>query len=151
MSNVTKTEISLAIIRITTAVFFLVWSIEKIVAPELAQKVFSRFYFSEVSTGFSIAVGILQTALVLLFLAGVFKLWTYGAILGMHAVSTLSSYEPLLNPYTPPNHLFWAAVPTLGAIVALFLMREEDRFLTLSSIRENRSYHTDTRRNEPEL
>lgn len=104
----------------------------KIVAPEIAQKVFARFYDSNISAGISVAVGVLQTAIVLLFLAGLFKLWTYGALLGMHAVSTLSSYEPLLNPYTPPNHLFWAAIPTLGALVALFMMREDDRLLTFS-------------------
>lgn len=132
MTYIHKLEISLATIRITTAAFFLIWSIEKIVAPEIAQKVFSRFYGSTISPGVSIAIGILQTTLILLFLAGLLKLWTYGAILGMHAVSTLSSYEPLLNPYTPPNHLFWAAVPTLGAIFALFLLRKEDQMLTLS-------------------
>ncbi|MEM8806498.1 MAG: DoxX protein, partial [Cyanobacteria bacterium P01_G01_bin.38] len=134
MTSTRKMEIGLATIRITTAAFFLVWSIEKIVAPELAQKVFARFYASNISTGFSITVGVLQTAIVLLFSAGLFKLWTYGALLGMHAVSTLSSYEPLLNPYTPPNHLFWAAVPVLGALIALFLMRKEDQLLTLPGI-----------------
>ncbi|MEM9908679.1 MAG: DoxX protein, partial [Cyanobacteria bacterium P01_D01_bin.44] len=77
MTSTRKTEIGLATIRITTAAFFLVWSIEKIVAPELAQKVFARFYASNISTGFSITIGILQTAIVLLFLAGLFKLWTY--------------------------------------------------------------------------
>ena len=141
MTSIRKMEIGLATIRITTAAFFLVWSIEKIVAPEIAQKVFTRFYASTISPGVSMAIGILQTAIVLLFLAGLFKLWTYGAILGMHALSTLSTYEPLLNPYTLPNHLFWAAVPTLGAIFALFLMRKEDQLLTFSEIVDGRSKH----------
>lgn len=132
MTSTRKMEIGLATIRITTAAFFLVWSIEKIVAPEIAQKVFARFYASTISHSVSISIGILQTAIVLLFAVGLFKLWTYGALLGMHAISTLASYEPLLNPYTPPNHLFWAAVPTLGALIALFLMRKEDQLLTFS-------------------
>ncbi|MEO1297462.1 MAG: DoxX protein [Cyanobacteria bacterium J06636_16] len=141
MTSTRKMAIGLATIRITTAAFFLVWSLEKIIAPEIAQKVFARFYASTISPSVSIALGILQTAIVLLFLAGLFKLWTYGAILGMHAVSTLSSYEPLLNPYTPPNHLFWAAVPTLGAIFALFLMRKEDQLLTFSGVIGSSSKH----------
>lgn len=49
----------------------------------------------------------------------------------MHAVSTLSTYKELLNPYEPPNHLFWAAVPLLAALIALFLLREEDNLLTI--------------------
>lgn len=134
MENAKKIKTGLAIIRITVAAFFLVWSIEKIIAPELTQGVFSRFYFLTIPSGFSVAIGIAQTAIVLLFLAGLFKVWTYGAVLGMHAVSVLASYQPLLTPYTPPNHLFWAAVPTLGAIVALFLMRDEDQLLTFSSL-----------------
>ena len=132
MTSNRKLEIGLAIIRITTAAFFLIWSVEKIIKPEISQKVFSNFYFSNISTSVAVILGILQTIVVLLFLAGLFKLWTYGALLGMHAVSTLSSYGPLLDPYTPPNHLFWAAVPTLGALVALFLLRDEDRLWTLS-------------------
>ncbi|MEL7495441.1 MAG: DoxX protein [Cyanobacteria bacterium J06554_11] len=99
MTSTRKMEIGLAMIRITTATFFLVWSLEKIIVPEIAQEVFARFYASTISPGTSITIGIVQAAIVLLFLAGLFKLWTYGAILGMQAVSTLSSYEPLLNPY----------------------------------------------------
>lgn len=125
--------ISLALIRFSTGIFFLIWSIEKIIKPEITQRVFSRFYFIEISPSISIIVGIVQTLIVLAFMAGLFKLWTYGVILGMHAVSTLSTYKELLNPYEPPNHLFWAAVPLLAALIALFLLREEDNLLTLTN------------------
>lgn len=125
--------ISLALIRFSTGIFFLIWSIEKIINPEITQRVFSRFYFIEISPSISIIVGIVQTLIVLAFMAGLFKLWTYGVILGMHAVSTLSTYKELLNPYEPPNHLFWAAVPLLAALIALFLLREEDNLLTLTN------------------
>ena len=124
-------EIGLALIRLSTGIFFLVWSIEKLIYPEITQKVFSRFYAMDISPAISYGVGILQTIVVLAFMAGLFKTWTYGLILGMHAVSTLSTYKELLNPYQPPNHLFWAAVPLLAALIALFLIREEDNLFTL--------------------
>ena len=127
-----KLEIGLALIRLSTGIFFLVWSIEKIIHPEVIQKVFSRFYMMEISPGISIVIGIIQTLIILAFMAALFKIWTYGAILGMHAVSTLSTYKELFNPYEPPNHLFWAAVPTLAALIALFLLRQEDNLFTLS-------------------
>ena len=101
-----KLRISLALIRLSTGIFFLVWSIEKIIDPEIARRVFSRFYFMEISPHVSIIVGIVQTLIVLTFIAGLFKLWTYGAILGMHAVSTLSTYKELLNPYEPHRKLW---------------------------------------------
>ena len=131
MKSEQQLKIGLLLIRLSTGIFFLVWSIEKLIYPEITQKVFSRFYTIEISPAVSYGVGILQTIIVLAFMAGLFKTWTYGLILGMHAVSTLSTYKELLNPYQPPNHLFWAAVPLLAALVALFLVRKEDKLFTL--------------------
>lgn len=131
MTDEGKLQISLAIMRISIGIFFLVWSIEKIVAPELAQRVFKNFYFAEINPTVSVIIGIIQTLIVLAFLLGLFKTWSYGALLGMHTVSVLSTYQQLLNPYEPPNHLFWAAVPVLAALVALFILRQEDQLLTI--------------------
>ena len=134
MNSAKKTQIGLAILRITVTAFFLIWSLEKIIAPEITKGVFSRFYSLSIPASFSVALGVAQTAIVLLFLAGVFKLWTYGALLGMHTASVLASHQPLFDPYMPPNHLFWAGIPTLGALIALFLMRDDDQLWTLSSL-----------------
>ena len=133
MKHKQQLEIGLLLIRLSTGVFFLIWSIEKVISPEITQKVFSRFYMLEISPTIAVAIGIFQTLIVLAFMLGLFKIWTYGAILGMHGVSTLSTYKELLNPYQPPNHLFWAAVPLLAALIALFLLREEDRLLNIAS------------------
>jgi hypothetical protein len=132
MTDEGKFLISLAILRISIGIFFLVWSIEKIVAPELAQKVFKNFYFSEISPGVSVIIGMIQTLIVLAFIAGLFKTFSYGAVLGMHTVSVLSTYQQLLNPYQSPNHLFWAGIPVLGALVALFILRKSDRLLAIN-------------------
>ena len=131
MTDERKLQISLAVIRISTAIFFLVWSLRKIIQPESTQKIFSKFYMMEVSSVFSYAVGAIQTLFVIAFLVGLFKTWTYGAILGMHIFSVLSTYKQLFNPYESPNTLFWAAVPALGGLIALFLLRDKDEFLTV--------------------
>ncbi|MEO1402339.1 MAG: DoxX protein [Cyanobacteria bacterium J06635_1] len=133
-------EISLFLIRISTAAFFLVWSIGKLVAVELTQTIAQTFYSSSLSIPGPVAavIGILQLAIVLVFLAGLLKTWSYGAVLGMHAVSVLVAHGPLLDPYTPPNTLFWAGVPTLGAIIALFLLRDRDQLFTLEQPHRSR-------------
>ena len=131
MSRAEPLQWALLVLRVTLAGFFLVWSIEKILAPEIALRVFETFYFSSPSTTMLIVIGVAQTAIVLAFLVGAFKTWTYGLLLAMHAVSTAASWERLINPYQPPNHLFWAAIPVLGALVALFLLRRRDNLLTL--------------------
>ncbi len=86
-----KLKIGLALIRFSTGIFFLVWSVEKLIFPETTQKIFSKFYFLEISPTIALAIGVVQTLIVLAFMAGLFKTWTYGALLGMHAVSTLST------------------------------------------------------------
>ena len=132
MTDERKLQVSLAIIRIFTAMFFLVWSLRKIIQPESTQGIFSKFYSLEISPVFSYVAGTVQTLFVIAFLIGLFKTWTYGAILGMHIFSVLSTYKQLFNPYESPNTLFWAAVPALGGLIALFLLRDKDEFLTFN-------------------
>ncbi|KST68986.1 hypothetical protein [Mastigocoleus testarum] len=132
MKNERTLQLSLAIIRISSVLFFLVWSIGKMIAPELTQKVFATFYFSEISPVISCVLGVFQSLIALIFMVGLWKTFSYGLILGMHTTSVISTYQQLLNPYEPPNPLFWAGVPVLGALVALFMLRKRDRLLTLS-------------------
>lgn len=128
---------SLAVLRLSTGAFFLIWAVEKIVAPEVARRVFETFYFSSPSDTVLLLTGLLQLAVVLAFIAGVFRFWTYGALLAMHAVSVFSSAPRLIDPFTPPNHLFWAGVPVLGLLLALFLLRNRDTFLVLQSPKDS--------------
>ena len=123
--------IALAIGRFTVAAFFLIWSLEKIFLPEKQQGVFEAFYGGAQPVAVIVVLGVIQTALVLAFAAGLFKTVTYGALLAMHAVSTVSTTGRLIDPYDGLNHLFWAAVPTLGLLIGLFLLRRRDTFLSL--------------------
>ena len=127
MTHPRQLERGLAILRFSLGAFFLVWSVEKIFAPNIARRVFETFYFSSPGDTVLIATGIAQTVIVLAFLAGLWRFWTYGALLVMHSVSVLSTWERLLTPYDPPNHLFWAAVPVWAALLLLFLLRDADR------------------------
>lgn len=127
--------VSLLIGRLSVAAFFLVWSCEKILLPEKQQGVFEAFYGGAQPVAVIVVLGVVQTVLVLAFAAGLFKTVTYGALLTMHAVSTLSTTGRLIDPYEGGNHLFWAAVPTLALLVSLFVLRERDTMLTLSRSR----------------
>ena len=142
MTDERKLQIGLLSIRLAVAALFLVWTFQKVFAPEMAQRVFQNFYFSAPSVEQLMITGIAQLVIVLAFAAGLFRFWTYGAMLLMHAVSTLSTYERLANPYESPNALFWAAVPVLAAMFALFLLRKQDRLLSLDSLRESRRLRT---------
>lgn len=125
-------EVSLLLLRLSLGAFFLVWSVDKIINPDHAQRVFETFYMTTISSDIAVAAGVVQTFVVLAFIAGAFKTLTYGAALIMHAVSTLSTWPHLVAPYAPDTSiLFWAAVPVVFALVALFLLRGRDRLLSL--------------------
>ena len=136
MQKPSTLELSLLIMRLATAVFLLVWAIDKIVNQAHAQNVFKSFYFTSPSPEILTALGAAQTVIVLAFVAGFARFWTYGAVLLMHLVSTLSTYGRLINPWGPGAQLlFWAAIPILAAILALFLLREQDRLLSIDAAR----------------
>lgn len=123
--------IALCVMRLTTAAFFLIWSLEKVFLPQKQQGVFETFYGGAQPEAVIVVLGVIQTAIVLAFAAGLFRTATYGALLAMHTVSTVSTTGRLADPYEGLNHLFWAAVPVLGLLVALFILRERDHVLVL--------------------
>ncbi len=129
MSNDKSLEVGLLLLRMTTGIFLLVWSIDKIVNTGHAQQVFNKFYLLEITPAIATGLGTAQTLVILAFMAGFKKLWTYGAILAMHTVSVASTWERLIDPYAGGNLLFWAAVPLWAALVLLWLVRDRDRML----------------------
>lgn len=130
-----KLAVSLAILRLSTGVFFLFWATQKVLVPDIGRRVFERFYFSSPSDEMLLLFGIAQAVVVLAFMAGLFRMWTYGALLLMHLGSVLSTVPQLADPFTPPNLLFWAGVPVVGLLIALFLLRDRDTLFVLRQAR----------------
>lgn len=127
-------RVALLVLRVGLGVFLLLWSVDKMVAPEQTAKIFQYFYKTALPASFAPAVGALEAVLSLALLAGLWRTWTYGAALVLHAFSTLSTWKQLLTPFGE-HHLFIAAIPVLAAFVALFLLRREDTLLTLGGDR----------------
>lgn len=118
--------------RDNVAIVMLVWSMDKILNPGHAASVFDKFYLLPGLEQASLAaIGILQLVVVGGFLAAVAKSWTYGAVLAMHAVSTLSSWRQYLDPFSGAKLLFFAAWPMLAACLALFILRRHDTMMSL--------------------
>ena len=119
--------ISLLLLRLGIAAVFLIWTVDKFVNPGHAAAVFEKFYkVPGLSATMAYAVGAVQMLMVIAFTVGLFRTWTYGLILIMHAISTFSSWAKYLDPWTYPHLLFFAAIPMLSACVALFLLRRFD-------------------------
>ena len=119
--------LSLLLLRIGIFIVFLFWTLDKFVNPDHTANVFSKFYALEgLGTSIVYVIGSLQIILIFSFVMGLFKKWTYGIVLLLHAVSTFATFGLYLTPFD--NLLFFAAWPMLAACIALFLMRDYDTF-----------------------
>lgn len=119
--------IALLALRLSIALVFIMWALDKVLVPEHAMKVFSGFYGLDISSGFSVALGIAQLVFIGIFVAELWKNLTYLAILVLHSGSTFSSFAKYLDPFN--NLLFFAAWPMLAACFALYLLREHDIYV----------------------
>ncbi|MBA4782043.1 MAG: hypothetical protein H2045_02325 [Rhizobiales bacterium] len=138
MTQTTSTGLALFSLRVSIFLLMIVWAVLKIMAPVSyagsteAPGIFERFYGFSVDANTVYIVGAIQIAFLIAYLLGVFKTVTTGGVLLMNLSSLIVSYEKILAPMAERgNILFVAAIPVFGASLAHFLMRREDRFLSL--------------------
>ena len=116
-------------LRLGVFIVMLMWTLDKIVNPTHAGNVFANFYGLG---GFGEAVfpviGVAELLIIGAFVVGYQKRWSYGAVLLLHAVSTLSSYQQYMGF---GSLLFFAAWPMLAACYALYALRDLDTMWTV--------------------
>ena len=124
--------LALLILRLSVFLVMFMWTIDKFINPEHAARVYENFYFiSGLGNSAFYAIGAIQLAIVTGFVLGFQKRWTYGAVLLMHSISTLSSFKKYLAPFEGVNLLFYAAWPMLAACFALYYLRNLDTLWTI--------------------
>jgi uncharacterized membrane protein YkgB len=131
MSNSLEQKLpwALLVLRVGIFIVMFIWALDKFVNPEHTAAVFEGFYgISGLSATLATVLGTLQVILCLAFLAGLWKTVTYGIILILHGVSTLSSFPQYIDAFN--NLLFFAAWPMFAACIALFILREHDTKLS---------------------
>lgn len=134
MDNNERIGLSLFGLRIGVFIVMAVWTADKFINPGHAASVYEHFYF--ISKGFAesamMVFASVEVVIILAFVAGFQKRISYGLVLVLHAVSTLSSWKIYLDPFGSPNMLFWAAWPMLAACLALYLLRDLDTKFTVA-------------------
>jgi len=113
------------------------WTTDKFINPTHAAAVFSTFYkIPSLSQVVAHAIDAIQFIVVVAFLLGILKKYSYSLILIMHLVSTIRSYPRYLDSWTIPNLLFFAAIPMLAACWSL---REYDVLFAFGSSKSGES------------
>ena len=121
----------LLLLRLSVGLVLLVWAFDKILNPSHGGAVLESFYgVSGAGASIIQALGVVQGLIVLAFLIGFARTWTYGAVLVMHGTTTLISWSAYLQPLK--NILFFAAWPMLAACITVFLLRDHDRIASVS-------------------
>ena len=134
MDVTTRVRLPLLLLRIGVFIVMLMWTLDKFVRPAHSAGVYQKFYQLDLG-GPSVfyGLGALELVLLALFVSGTAKRFSYGAVLLLHGVSTVSSYRQYLQPFD--NLLFFAAWPMLAACIALYLLRDLDTLWTIEKTR----------------
>jgi len=128
-----RQRIATALLALRIAVFIVMfmWTLDKFVNVTHASRVFENFYgLRGFGPGIMAAIGVAELLLILAFVVGYQKWFSYAGVLILHGMSTLSSYRQYLDPFN--NLLFFAAWPMLAACVALYLLRDLDTKWTVA-------------------
>ncbi|MBI3512716.1 MAG: DoxX family membrane protein [Proteobacteria bacterium] len=115
-------------LRLSLGAFLFQWGLEKLVAPNLSAAIGKRFYSVDLSGAVITATGVAELALSAALLLGLWRRPTYAIATVIHLVSVLVSWQQLLDPFKQGNHLFAASVPVLVGFVALYVLRDRDRY-----------------------
>lgn len=125
----TRLALALLVLRLTLGVFFLQWGIEKFVVPVTTLAIFRNFYGIDFGNWVPPILGTAQVLIAVALLVGFQPRITYGIVLLLHGVTVIVSIPRILSPWTPvSNHFFIAGVPILAAFLALYLLRDWDRY-----------------------
>ena len=134
MDIAARLRLPLLLLRLSVFVVMLAWTLMKFVDPARSAGIFKKFYLiPDVSAALTYTLGGLEVVLLLGFVVGFQKRFTYGAVLLFHAISTVSSYQQYISAFQSYNLLFYAAWPMLAACFALYTLRDLDTLCTVKT------------------
>lgn len=120
-----RVRLPLFLLRVGVFIVMLMWTLDKFIHPGHAAGIFKKFYsIGGISPTMFSVIGAAELVLLVGFVTGTAKRFTYGVVLLLHAISTLASYRQYLAPFD--NLLFFAAWPMLAACITLYLLRDLD-------------------------
>lgn len=145
---------ALLILRLSLGLFLLLWALEKFILPQTTQQIWSGFYQIPISGTVVTILAILQTLLAIALIVGFLRYITYGIALGINAVTFISTWRQLLDPWglasgESVNHLFLAGLPVLAGFIALYILHSWDIWSVDSWLKKRRTRNLPHEPREP--
>ena len=135
----TKLRLPLFATRVLIALFLLPWVAMRFATPDSARGVADKYYgFGDAPEIVFTLLAIGWAVLLLTFAAGFAKRVSYGLVLVLHTIGTIATIPYLIPGTDDFNILFMAALPTIGAMWLLYLLRDHDTLLSLDALRRGR-------------
>src|SRR5260370_38339514 len=104
MKTENRLPLTLLLLRLSEFLVMFVWTVDKFVEPQHASKIMAAFYAIGGVSNFVIYLfAKIELAVIVAFLLGFVKKWSFGLVLIMNAGSTLASYKKHLQPMESPN------------------------------------------------
>lgn len=130
-----RVALSLLLLRLTVALVFLMWTLQKFLHPEKAVNIYEIFFFiPNIPSSLVHGVAVLESILVIAFVIGFQKHITYWIVVACHGMSTGAALSMYFEPFRTPNLLFYAAWPMLAACFTLAILHRWDTWLTVKSV-----------------
>ncbi len=125
-------KLPLFLTRIFIVLFMLPWQLTRFTSPEIINTISTKYYKFTMPAIGSTITGVFMMGLLLAFLVGFKKRISYGLILVFHTIGTIMTI-PFMIPGTENfRATFLAAIPTIGAMLLLYYLRDEDTMLSLN-------------------
>ncbi|NNE38813.1 MAG: hypothetical protein HKN08_10955 [Gammaproteobacteria bacterium] len=130
--NQDRIETCLFLLRLGVFIVMFVWTMGKFFDPAHVIRYFNRFFLiGGLVKPIVYILGAIELIIIFAFLGGLWKRYSYGAVLFIHSVSTFMTWKK----YTVDIHLlFFTAWPMLAACITLYLLRDLDVKFTASGL-----------------
>ena len=134
MTDFAKLRVPLLATRLLIALFLLPWVLMRFTRPEGARGVADTYYgpLGDMPDIVFTLIAVGWAALWLAFVAGFAKRVSYGLVLVVHTVGTAFTLPYLIPGTEGFKILFMAALPVIGAMWLLYVLRQHDTLLSLS-------------------
>lgn len=137
MDDTARSRSTMPILRVGMGLFLLMWGLDKIVAVEGSTGIFSSFYGVDVVGSMAVqAFGVAETLLAAALAFGLFRVAAAWIQLGVNGVSTLASWQQILDPWgvfglrEGGTHLSLAYI-VIAAVSIVLVVNARDATFTL--------------------